>query len=180
MKRLYRATRREPNAERCELCAAPLDDHHHHLYEPRARRIRCACRGCALIIPTAERSPYRRVPKRFERLSIDAAMWLDRLGIPVGIAALIRRDAGAVIAYPGPVGLVEATADLEVVAELVAKLEPEVEAIIWSNVGVPGAWIAGIDVVFRMISEVRKAWVGLAGGPDAPAAVARVLAELAG
>jgi hypothetical protein len=175
--RLYRATRRTPNAERCELCAAPLDDDHDHLYEARVREIRCACRGCVLIIPTAQASPYRRVPKRFDRLPIDARAWLDRLGVPVGIAALIRRDSGAVLAYPGPVGLVEAATPSN---ELVDRLVPEVEAIVLSNVGVPGAWISGIDVVFRMITEVRKAWVGLAGGPDAPAAVARVLAELAG
>ena len=184
MKRLYQATRRVADTERCELCAAPLATQHEHLYDPKLREVRCACQGCALIIPTSERSPYRRVPRRFERVEVDATRWLERLGIPVGIAALIRRDDGrVVVAYPGPVGLVESEVDADAFAALcaevpqAARLEPEVEAIVWASVGVAGAWRCGIDVVFEMVSALRKSWVGLAGGPDAPAAALRVLAE---
>ena len=180
--RLYRATRRTPDAERCELCAAPLAGDHEHLYEPRARQVRCACQACAVIVPTAERSPYRRVPRRFERLPIDAGPWFARFGVPVGIAALFVRDDGhAIVGFPGPAGLVETEVDddawNDVRAELGLTLTPEVEAIVWSSLPGGGCWIAGIDVVFRMIAELRKSWVGFAGGPDVPAAIARVLAE---
>ncbi len=143
--------------------------------------MRCACEACALIVPSSETSPYRRVPRRFERLDDDAQAWIEALGVPVGVAALIRRASGAVVAYPGPVGLVESEVDAAVLAAIpeAAELELEVEAIVWSTLPGGGVWRCGIDVVFRMVSELRAAWAGMSGGPEVPAAVARMFAELA-
>jgi len=181
VKRLFQATRAaHDERERCDLCAEPIAADHEHLYEARARAVRCACEACAVIVPSSETSPYRRVPRRFERLG-DAAQWVEALGVPVGIAALIRREAGAVVAYPGPVGLVESEVDAAVLAAIpeAAGLAVEVEALVWSTLPGGGVWRCGIDVVFRMVSELRAAWVGMAGGPEVPAAVARMFAELA-
>lgn len=182
MKRLFQATRRTVGAERCELCAAPLEPQHDHLYEPRARMVHCACKGCALIIPTGQ-AAYRRVPRRFERTTLNASAWLDEVGVPVGVAALLVRDGGRiVVGYPGPAGLVESELDASQCVRLLADvtLEPEVEAIVLSSLPGGGAWITGIDVVFEMVAELRASWRGLTGGPEAPAALARVIASYAG
>lgn len=184
MKRLYQATRRVQNAERCELCAAPLAVQHDHLYEPRARQVRCACLGCVVIIPTGN-AKYRRVPRRFERLTLDASLWLNELGVPVGVSTIIVRDDGrTVVGYPGPAGLVESELDASqcerLLSVLPAPLVPEVEAIVLSTLPGGGAWLAGIDVVFEMIAALRESWHGITGGPEAPAALARVIAAHAG
>lgn len=188
MKRLYRASRRAPDpaSERCELCAAPIAAAHPHLWEARARAVRCACTGCAVIIPSSERAAYRRVPDRFDRVALDVAPWLARLGVPVGVAALSRRDDGtAIAAYPGAIGLVESELAADAWDELcaavpaVAAMEREVCALVCAS---SGAWIAGIDVVFRLVSELRARRgvdSGMFGDPEAPAAAARFLDELA-
>jgi len=183
VKQLYQATRRVAGADRCELCATPLAAQHDHLYEVRARMVRCACQGCALIIPTSQTATYRRVPRRFERVELDAGKWLDELGVPVGVAALIRRDDGrVVVGYPGPAGLVESELDTTQAQRLLEGrvIEAEVEAIVLSSLPEGGAWIAGIDVVFEMIAELRQNWRGISGGGEAPAALARVIASHAG
>jgi hypothetical protein len=187
VKRLYEAMRRRSSAEqRCELCALPLAPRHDHLFDVAARAVRCACRGCATIVPSAERATLRRVPERHDRLDLDSRRWLARLGIPVGIAALVVQDDGrARVGFPGPAGLVDSELDDEVWHALVAEVPvararaPEVEAIVWSTLDGGGAWRVGIDVVFEMIAALRASWRGVAGGPEASAAAMRVLAHRA-
>jgi hypothetical protein len=194
MKRLFdiaRATRRVGDAaERCELCAQLIAAEHEHLYDPRARQVRCACQGCALIIPTSTTARYLRVSKRRQRVALDTATWLARFGVPVGIAAVVvhaddsGRGARAVSAYPGPAGLVESEIDdadwAALRAELSTPLAPEVEALIVSNLSGDrrSAWLVGIDVLFQIVAELRASWQGISGGPEAPASIARVLARL--
>lgn len=186
MKRLYRAARRAPDLERCELCAASLAAEHEHLWDPRGKQLRCACSGCAILVPTSEYAKLRRVPRRFEPVAVDVARTLARLGVPVGVAALYVRDDRAPIAgYPGAIGLVESELSRDAWDELCAEvpalaaLQPEVEALVCTR---DGAWLAGIDVVYRLISELRArrgVESGMFGDPEAPAAIARTLAELA-
>jgi hypothetical protein len=187
VKRLYQATRRVAGAERCELCAAPLDVSHDHLFEPRARQVRCACRGCMLLIPTSQLGRYLPVPKRFERVEMDLGRWLPALGVPVGVATVVvRANGSAAVAFPGPAGLVECEVDaplwdaLRAAVPALATLTPEVESLVCSTLPGGGAWIAGIDVVFEMVAAIRQSWRGLTGGPEAPAAVARVIASHVG
>ncbi|MEO8700992.1 MAG: DUF5947 family protein [Kofleriaceae bacterium] len=163
---------RRTDHARCELCALPLDDRHDHLLAADLR-VTCACRGCALVGPQG----YRAIPRGIRTVAIpDVAGWLDRLNIPVGIAAMIRRDDGRiVIGYPGPAGLVESTLDPALVATLDVELAPEIEALVWSHLGVLRC---GIDAVFRLIGEIRRSWQGITGGEAGHAAVARVLADL--
>lgn len=195
MKRLFEATRRKPDEERCELCALPLPARHDHLYELRARAVRCACTGCALIVPTSERSLYRRIPVRRDAVAIDLDAWLARLGSPVGIAAIVARDDGrTTVSYPGPAGLAETDLDLDVAAALDVAIRDasaghhmvggaddtalarEVEALVIANLpSMRGAWIVGIDVVFKMIAELRASWEGMTGGQRVGEAIARAL-----
>ncbi|HWO22008.1 MAG TPA: DUF5947 family protein [Kofleriaceae bacterium] len=187
MRRLYRAARRAPDAERCELCAAPLPASHDHLYAPRERELRCACQGCALIVPTAEHARYRRVPRRFERVTLPPGPWLARLGVPVGLAAVrVRDDGSAVAGYPGPAGLVESELPaaewdaLRAAVPAAAALAPEVEALVCASLPGGGAWVTGIDAVFALVAELRGRRIGPGGDPAVPAALARVAARLAG
>ena len=181
MSRLYRTTRRAPDVERCELCAVALPARHDHLFDARAHRIRCTCVPCVVIVSSTEASGFRRVPRRFDRLEIDPTVWLARFGIPVGVAAVLRHDDGrAVVAFPGPAGLVEADVDEPLwtaLREVAPEPLPEIEALVWSSLDGGGAWLTGIDVVYEMIAAVRENWRGMTGGPEAPRAIARVLAE---
>jgi len=171
VRRLYRASRRGAEGDRCDLCAEPLASDHEHLFAPRERALACVCAGCALI----QIARYRRVPKRFTPVAIDSRALLAMLGVPVGVAAiLVHEDGRKVVTYPGPAGLVEAALDEEL-ADM-PPLEPEVEALVCSSLAGGGAWIAGIDIVFELIGELRRHWRGLTGGAEAPAAIARVLA----
>jgi hypothetical protein len=176
VKRLFELARRRPEAEVCELCAQAIGPRHDHLYEPDARSVRCACEACLILLGSNQR--YRRIPRRRQPIALTA-----ELHFPVGLAALVRRDDGTcIVVYPGPAGAVEselAPEEWEALAPELPPLVPEVEAVIWSRLdGGNDAWITGIDVVFRMIAEVRAAWTGMTGGPEAALAVARVLAEL--
>lgn len=171
MKRLYRITRKA--GERCELCSAPLEEPHPHLFEARTRQMRCACRGCSLIVPTG--GTHRVVPRRFDALAIDAKAWLLTLGVPVGVAAIVRRDDGrTVVCYPGAAGLVESELATDELVNVPA-LEPEVEAVVLSSLPDGGAWHTGIDVVFEIVGAVRTAWRGMTGGPDVPTAIRKVI-----
>jgi len=124
----------------------------------------------------------RLVPDRRDHVVLDGSRWLARLGVPVGIAAVIVHDGGRpAVGYPGPAGLVESELSAEAWAELCAEvpaaatLEPEVEALVCSSLPGGGAWRVGIDVVFEMIAELRAGWRGFGGGPGD---IARVIAQL--
>lgn len=186
MKHLYAAVRRRSQHERCELCALELAPEHDHLFAPATRMLKCACQACVLIIPTRQDSPYRAIPRGTRRVAVEGiGGWLDRLNVPVGVAALVKREDGRVtINYPGPAGLVEAELSHEpwdaLCAEVpaVADLAPEVEALVWSRLGGEQVLRVGIDAVFRLIGELRQSWQGITGGLEGPAAVQRVLSEL--
>jgi hypothetical protein len=178
VRRLFRLTRKA--GERCELCGLSLDPQHAHVYEPRARQMRCACKACELIIPTRAEGTYRQVPRRFDALTLEPAQLLRQLGVPVGVAAIVVRDDGRMVAcYPGAAGLVESELAADEVAGL-PPLAPEVEAVLLSSMATTGAWHVGIDVVFELVGEVRTAWRGMTGGPDVTAAIERVIAGAQG
>lgn len=171
MRRLFRITR--PIGERCELCGAPIAEQHDHLLETSTRQMRCACKGCALIVPTG--ASHRAVPRKFDVLDIDVKGWLAKLGVPVGVAAIVKRDDGRTVAcYPGAAGLVESELDAADVTALPV-IAAEVEAIVLSSLPGGGAWRTGIDVVFEIVGAVRTSWQGMTGGPEVQTAIARVL-----
>jgi hypothetical protein len=185
MRRLFEAVRSAAAvATRCELCAMPIGTVHEHLFAVEAREVRCTCDPCARLVDGAR---WRRIPRRADRVALpDADAWLARIGVPVGVAALTARDGGerGVVLYPGPIGLAEHAVPPALWTELrqrIPPLEPDVEALLFSRLGgVPEVLLVGIDVVFRLVAEVRARWTGMTGGPEAAAAVGRMLVELGG
>ncbi|HEY5923201.1 MAG TPA: DUF5947 family protein [Kofleriaceae bacterium] len=163
--------------ERCALCASPLGVLHDHFYDPRAREVYRACEGCAVIHPTAHPARYRRIPRRLATVDLDAKRCLAVLGVPVSIVVVRLRDDGRAIAeYPGPAGLVSSEitpnvwSALRAAVPAVGRLEPEVEALLVCST-LRGGMLCGIDVVLEVLGELRAR-------PEAPAVVARMLAEL--
>jgi hypothetical protein len=129
--------------EECELCAESIGAEHHHLLEPDARRVLCACESCASLFLRQEHRPraqYLRVERRAARLSeveIDDEIWAD-LGVPVGLGFFTTRNPGAevVATFPGRSGIIEAFVPLKAWSELerrfpvLRRMLPDVEALL--------------------------------------------------
>ena len=140
------AVKAEPE-EQCELCNAPIPTAHRHLLELSSRELMCACRPCSLLFDRggSGNGRYKLVPERRLRLE-DFAMselaW-EELRIPVDMAFLFYSSAeGKVVAYyPGPMGPTESQLELSSWQELerenpiLAKMEPDVEALLVNRVG---------------------------------------------
>ncbi|GGV23220.1 hypothetical protein GCM10010182_52040 [Actinomadura cremea] len=187
-------------AERCDLCAEPVpDDHgggHAHVLDERGDGLLCACRACALLFERdaagrdAEgRGHFRLVPGRRIRLT---GVPLDDLGVPVGLAFLVRHADGAVTAhYPSPAGATRCDVDAAAwtaAADRCAPLRsmaPEVEALL-VHTGTPvrsgtaeQQWLVPIDECYRLVAAVRLSWKGLSGGRDVWPEIERFFTELA-
>jgi hypothetical protein len=174
---------RPPRAgERCELCAAPLEERHEHLVEPRERRLVCACGACAILFEGAADTRYRRVPRdilRLEGFRLSDETW-NSLAIPIGLAFLFRSSATneTVAIYPGPAGPTETNPDAGDWEEL-ARLRPDVEALLVNRLG--GArdyYVAPIDECYRLTGIIRTYWRGLSGGEEAATRIRAFFADL--
>lgn len=177
--------------EQCDLCAVPIPAEHRHLLEMAAREVRCVCRPCALLFDreAASRGKYRLIPERRLRLSefeLSEEMW-KRLGIPVGLAYLVRdTPTGTLLAwYPGPAGAIEAEVDPACWDEITEQnpilgtLQPDVEALLVNRV--PDArqyLVAPIDDCFSLVGLIRRRWRGLTGGSEVWVEVARYFEAL--
>jgi hypothetical protein len=162
---------RAPRREGCELCGAPFGQAHRHVLELATHTPKCACLACALSFTGGEK--LRTIPERTERVTIDEAMW-SALGIPVGVAFLVRRTgaAGWIASYPSPAGVVES----EVNDPRIDGVEDDVEAILVHRARGAAridAWIAPIDRCFRLVAAVRAR-----PAAEAEDAIARLLAEM--
>jgi hypothetical protein len=161
------ARRREPQLERCELCAAPIGSDHRHLLEPDRRELLCACRACALLFDRGGR--YRLVPTRrtrLDELELTDEMWAE-LRLPVDIAFFVRSAAEDRVQayYPSPMGATESllTFDLEVLHTL----EPDVEALLVNRArGAREHFIVPIEDPYRLVALIRSRWRGLTGGTE--------------
>ncbi|MGH7723700.1 MAG: DUF5947 family protein [Candidatus Dormibacteria bacterium] len=167
---------REP-AERCELCAAPIDahPHHEHLLEPLERQLMCSCTPCALLFPVEAQKRFRRVPRRLWHLTdfvMTDSMW-DSFAVPVNMAFLLSSaPSGELHAYyPSPAGATESLLTLDGWTELVdanptlSSLLPDVEALLINRVGERrDHFIAPIDRCYELVGLLRIHWRGLSGG----------------
>ncbi|WAZ25985.1 DUF5947 family protein [Streptomyces cinnabarinus] len=186
--RLIRSSARRTasaEAERCDLCAAPVPDEHAHLYDLSEEQVACACGACSVLFAdgSAGDGRYRLVPRRRIRLpKVDTEV----LGVPVGLVFFVPRADGTVTAEgPSPAGAmrweVDATAWRRLVAARpeLASLQPDVEALLVNTVhGLDHHWIVPVDDCFRMVALVRREWRGLSGGGRVWPAVERFFADL--
>ncbi|MEV4925429.1 DUF5947 family protein [Streptomyces roseoverticillatus] len=174
------------DAERCDLCAAPAEDGHRHLYDTERTEVLCACRACALLFnrEAAGQGHYRLVPQRRLRL---APVPTDGLGVPVGLAFFVVRAGDEVTAhYPSPAGATQWDVAPENWRETIdrcpqlATLVPEVEALLVNTArGRQDHWITPVDDCFRLVALVRREWRGLSGGGRIWPAVERFFTDLA-
>src|SRR5215813_6523736 len=113
---LRRFARPRKRVERCDFCAAELDEFHQHLIEPGRRRLVCVCGACAILFGSQGETAYRRVPRRILYLPgfrMTDAQW-EGLLIPIQLAFFFHSSQmGRVVAlYPSPAGPIESSLDL--------------------------------------------------------------------
>jgi hypothetical protein len=175
--------------EHCDLCSAAIGAGHRHLFDPAARRLICACDGCALLFPESS-AKYIAVPRRVLRLrnfSIGEGQW-DGLGVPIGLAFFSCDSATSAVraTYPSPAGTTESELPAESWNELAAQnevlssLAPDVEALLVNRTrGRRDYYIASIDRCYQLAGVVRRHWRGLSGGSEVWDAVNRFFDDLA-
>jgi Family of unknown function (DUF5947) len=188
-------TRPEPMAgERCEMCAASIDEaHHQHVVDLQTRALMCTCRGCYLLF-TDEGAQLRRraVPDRylhFPGFALDQREW-DDLQIPVGLAFLFKNsDQDRVVAfYPGPAGATESELPLEAWDRIVeanpqlSVLRPDVEALLLHNDndgrGDVTCHLVPIDACYELVGQMRRLWRGFDGGSEARTSMSEFFARV--
>jgi hypothetical protein len=168
----------EPEAERCDVCAAPIGAEHDHLVNVHARALLCACRSCYLLFmhEGAGGGRFRAVPQRYLALSVSTARAeVEALDLPIGLAFFLRNAATGRIAafYPGPAGATESELSLDAWDALVAALPPlstlavDVEAALLRRRDTEvEAYIVPIDVAYELVGRIRRSWRGINGGDD--------------
>ncbi len=157
--------------EKCDGCGAMLPAEHFHQFDPKTRRIRCACESCGL----RSRGLYRDIPSEVRALPefrMSDAQWDDLL-IPISLAFFTESSAASrVIAlYPGPAGASESSLRLEAWEEIAAEnpalfdMKPDVEALLVNRIGaVREYFMVPIDECYKLVGIIRLRWNGLSGG----------------
>ncbi|MFF4349737.1 DUF5947 family protein [Streptomyces sp. NPDC001530] len=178
-------TGRQPQPERCGLCAVAVDEAHHgHLVDTEKRALVCACPSCALLMeqPGAAAGRFRAVPDRYltdPAHRLDDRAW-GALQIPVGVAFFFRNTAldRLVALYPSPAGATESELDPETWAtvlgdsRLAELLEPDVEALLLRRTdGRHECYLVPIDICYELVGRMRLLWQGFDGGAEARAAL---------
>jgi hypothetical protein len=165
--------------ERCDLCSAPIGDHHDHLVDPRARDLRCACGACASLFGPDGDGRWKRVRYKADRLdafSLGDDSWAA-LGIPIDLAFFFRssRDARVVAMYPSPAGATESLLSLDAWARIESEnpvlrdLEPDVEALLVRRGRASRGgehYRVSIDACYALVGRIRAHWRGLGGGTE--------------
>ena len=161
-------------AEKCDLCRAPLAETHQHLFDPKTRRLECACDACAILFGE-QGQKYRRVPRRVRFLAdfrMTDEQW-NGLMIPIGIAFVFRNSVAdrMTALYPSPAGPVESYLALETWDEIardnpiVSTMESDVEGLLVYRVGTAREhYIIPLDECFKLIGTIRLNWKGFSGG----------------
>ncbi|MBV8828993.1 MAG: hypothetical protein JO108_07150 [Acidobacteriaceae bacterium] len=169
--------RKQPEVERCELCSAAIASNHHHLLNPKTRRLLCACNPCAILFSGDVETQYRRVPRDIRHLIgfvMSDQAW-NSLGIPIGLAFIYRSSVTSemIAVYPSPAGPTESPLDADAWDDLVAdipslaKVTPDVEALLVNRMnGAHEYFRAPIDECYKLTGIVRKHWRGFSGGEE--------------
>jgi len=174
---LKRLRQRPAPPERCELCALPLEERHAHLFEPKERRILCACEACAFLFQDENAVRYRRVPRDAYVLAdfaLDDLQW-EALSIPISLAFFFHSSTTNRVAayYPSPAGATESLLNLEAWEEIAGayprlrEMQPDVEALLVNRLSPEREYyIVPIDRCYELAGIVRKHWQGFTGGDD--------------
>src|SRR4051794_13348055 len=183
LRRLARAPAAAPalaaaeDAERCELCGAPIAAEHRHLLDLDTREVACACRACALLFdrPGIDAGRFRTIGDRRLRiadLELSDLMW-EELRLPVDMAFFFHgsREGRVRAFYPSPMGPtesllgLEAWADVEAANPVLATLVPDTEALLVDRArGARRHWIVPIDECYRLVGLFRTPWGGVRRG----------------
>ena len=170
-----RFNRMRPAQNHCELCDIGLQEDHRHLLEISNGRIVCACETCALRFQTVDKGRFKLIPRSIRslpKLDFNDGVW-ESLALPINLAFFFRSSAEDKIKaiYPSPAGATESLLPLSAWDTLVAqnvvlaRMEPDVEALLVDRVGVKREhYLAPIDVCFELVGLIRMHWRGLAGG----------------
>lgn len=185
---LRRFARARPNIERCELCGLELLPEHQHMLDRKSRQIACSCDACAILFCGQQGAKFLRIPRRIVRLknfSFTDIQW-DSMMLPIDLAFFLCQPGGMTSAmYPSPAGAMESLIELPPWHDLfgrnaeLARVEPEVEALIVNRIGNSAMYfIVPIDACYRLIGLIRTKWRGLSGGGDVWQAIADFFADL--
>lgn len=173
---------------RCDLCGSDIRNRHEHVFEPRERRLSCACASCAILFPSSPGGRHRRVVTQAEPLAttFGADDW-ELLGVPVRLAFFAPSDVHdkLLAVYPSARGTVEARLPLQIWHTLVeahpelSAIEHDVEGLLVDAVkNPPSMYRASIDVCFGFIGALRAPdgarFVGLEGSGAIDAFIAAI------
>jgi hypothetical protein len=171
----------------CALCGVAIAEPHRHVIEiaEGPRGVRCACGACAILFDRAG-SRFRTVP---DRVRSDPAFALApvELGIPVGLAFLVRAGGATLVGYPGPAGITDgeladdAWARLASATPLARDLVDHVEALlVYGERGAQrlACYLVPVTHAYELAARLRERWSGIAGGDAAHADLAAFFATL--
>jgi hypothetical protein len=170
------------SVESCELCGAELASEHPHLVDPKAHKLLCTCRACALLFSAQSGSRYKRVPERIHYLPefrLTDAQW-EGLMIPINMAFFFESsiDARVMALYPSPAGATESQLPLDTWSDLLEEnaqlreIQPDVEALLVNRLSpnrgypVPEYYLLPIDECYKLVWLIRTHWRGLSGGTE--------------
>lgn len=190
LRALQRFARPAPARAVCELCAEPLGPEHRHVVALAEPKLLCACRACALLFPAGPEGRYRGVPEEVRvapGFAMSEAEWTE-LGVPVGLMFCFHQSSAGRWAafFPSPAGATEAAplgpAWLEFVRQhpLLSSMQSDVEALLVrrQHHGDFEAFLAPIDVCYRLVAVVRQYWRGFDGGDQVRQEIEALFARL--
>lgn len=182
---------REPEVQRCELCAERIDTEHQHVFELSSGELQCACRACSVLFDhnAAGGRDYRLVPRRRTKLTdmhLDPPLWAS-LGVPVDLAFFVRDSATSevVARYPSAAGTLRSTVPEDSWQRL-AQANPrlhhqdtDVEALVINRSrDSSDYWLLPLDDCYRLTALLRENWSGFTGGERVWEEISRFFAEL--
>jgi hypothetical protein len=167
--------------ERCEMCSCALPAKHGHLVDIDDGRIVCACGGCGVLFLEGK-GRYQLVTRQASLIAgaeLAAPAWAA-LGIPVGLACIVRRGDGVFALYPGPAGRAEQPIDPKD-WEATVRGEPALYALSHTD-GIllsrlshgPGIGRVSVDLCYELVARL------IAAGATSPARVLGVVESVLG